>query len=398
MKQLKVKSLLEQWHIHPLALDNINLNKILYNGQSFRWKWHYYDINTMSCNLNTLLKQDTDLTSNLIKIHYNSIRLLSTDTSHILKLFQNGQRLYFYSPDTAFVKEIEEFLTNMLQLHVDRLKLYQNISDLDKHLEKLLKPHLVSKNFENLECTIMKLPPWETLLSFICSSNNNIKRISSMCDKLCEIGGQKLDDIEIPTYGENNEFIDFQRAPIYAFPSCKDLLATCNENILKEAKFGYRAKYIMQTLQLFDDMRKSNGFEDLSDSQFICSNISPLVNEMTYKQAKEWLVQFSGCGPKVADCVLLYSDVTLINEKEIKQEKIEEVTVETIDVVRNWNGIIPIDAHITRIAIRDFPHIIKKNQKNLELMRESLMKKFGNFGGWIQVLLFTKEIDKSIKN
>ncbi|OBA27758.1 hypothetical protein HANVADRAFT_52178 [Hanseniaspora valbyensis NRRL Y-1626] len=352
----------------------------------------------MSCNLNTLLKQDIDLTSNLIKIHYNSIRLLSTDTSHILKLFQNGQKLYFYSPDTAFVKEIEEFLTNMLQIHVDRLKLYQNISDLDKHLEKLLKPHLVSKNFESLECTIMKLPPWETLLSFICSSNNNIKRISSMCDKLCEIGGQKLDDIEIPTYGENNEFIDYQRVPIYAFPSCKDLLTKCSENILKEAKFGYRAKYIMQTLQLFDDMRKSNGFEDLSDSQFICLNISPLVKEMTYKQAKEWLVQFSGCGPKVADCVLLYSDVTLINEKEIKQEKIEEVTVETIDVVRNWNGIIPIDAHITRIAIRDFPHIIKKNQKNLELMRESLMKKFGNFGGWIQVLLFTKEIDKSIKN
>lgn len=57
--------------------------------------------------------------------------------------------------------------------------------------------------------------------------------------------------------------------------------------------------------------------------------------------------------------------------------------------------IIPFDAHITRIALRDFPHIIKKgNSKNLELMKEDMMNKFGGYGGWIQVLLFTKEIEK----
>lgn len=384
---------MDKWHLHPLPLDHINLNTVLYNGQSFRWKWYHHDVKYMQSHLNTLLGE-TRPPSSLIKIHYNSVNLCATDSSHILKLCQNGQNLYYSTPDSNIAKHIESFLTGMLQLKVDRLELYQQISKLDSHLEKLLFPHLSLQNFETLECTIMKLPPWETLLSFICSSNNNIKRISSMCDKLCEIGGEKLGHIEVPVY-ENGTLIDYQQKQIYAFPSCEKLLANCDENMLKEAKFGYRARYIMQTVELFAEMKKQDGFEDLADSEFMCLNISPSVNDMSYKQAKEWLVQFSGCGPKVADCVLLYSEVSPTDISIVKKDESVIVKLETMDLIRNWNGIIPIDAHITRIAVRDFPHIIKKNHKNLELMRESLMTKFGHFGGWIQVLLFTKEIEKT---
>ncbi|XBW34694.1 hypothetical protein QEN19_000261 [Hanseniaspora menglaensis] len=212
-----------------------------------------------------------------------------------------------------------------------------------------------------------------------------------MCHKLCEIGGEKVTEIEVPVY-DGEEFIEYQTIPMYAFPTCQTLLEKCDENMLKEAKFGYRARYITQTLQLFDTLRKTEGFETLSDSQFMCHYMSPAVREMTYEKAKAWLIQFSGCGPKVADCVLLYSDVAL--ENIVKQEEKSEFT----EAVRTWNGIIPFDAHITRIAIRDFPHIVKKNHKNLDLMRKILMAKFGNFGGWIQVLLFTKEIERSSRS
>lgn len=393
MTNIKVKQFLGKWYLHPLPLDHINLNTVLYNGQSFRWKWYDHDTKCMQSQLNALL-EGTPLPTSIIKIHYNSVNLSATDSSHILKLCQSGKNLYYSTPDSNIAKHIESFLTSMLQLNIDRLELYKNISKLDKHLEKLLVPHLSLQSFETLECTIMKLPPWETLLSFICSSNNNIKRISSMCDKLCEIGGETLGYIQVPVY-DNNTVIDFQEKPIYAFPGCEKLLANCNENMLKEAKFGYRAKYIMQTAELFAETKKQAGFEDLSDSAFMCLNISPSVNNVSYKQAKEWLVQFSGCGPKVADCVLLYSEVSPSDNSIVKKDESEIVKLETMDLVRNWNGIIPIDAHITRIALRDFPHIIKKNNKNLELMRETLMNRFGHFGGWIQVLLFTKEIEKT---
>ena len=38
----------------------------------------------------------------------------------------------------------------------------------------------------------LRQDPVETLFTFICSSNNNIQRISSMVDKLCMTYGQHI--------------------------------------------------------------------------------------------------------------------------------------------------------------------------------------------------------------
>jgi len=39
---------------------------------------------------------------------------------------------------------------------------------------------------------LLRQDPVETLFAFICSSNNNIQRISSMVDKLCVTYGQRI--------------------------------------------------------------------------------------------------------------------------------------------------------------------------------------------------------------
>jgi len=39
---------------------------------------------------------------------------------------------------------------------------------------------------------LLRQDPVETLFTFICSSNNNIQRISSMVDKLCMTYGQHI--------------------------------------------------------------------------------------------------------------------------------------------------------------------------------------------------------------
>ncbi|CAI8494239.1 unnamed protein product [Hanseniaspora opuntiae] len=294
----------------------------------------------------------------------------------------------------------------MLQLSIDRLSLYKEISKLDRNLETLLNPHFIEQDFTKLECTIMKLDPWETLLSFICSSNNNITRISSMCESLCVIGGKKLTEMSIPIFEENPDtgeldFLENEIQPVYAFPSSELLFQKCQENsdpveALKKLKFGYRAKYIINTIEKFLELKKVSG--KATDAEFLLQNISPLngTKKIDYAFAKYWLMQFSGVGPKVADCILLYSDISTLYK--VKKEEVElELKSLTSTMEENmWNSIIPFDAHITRIALRDFPHIIKKsNSKNLELMKEDLMNQFGVYGGWIQVLLFTKEIEKN---
>jgi len=399
----------EHWVRHPISLIHINLNKLLYNGQSFRWKWHYSNFQNQERTLLPLFNEDIKPFDNehILKIHYNSIYLMDLNKNFSIKLTQLNDKL-FYCIDEKEIphkQSIEKFLTNMLQLNIDRLSLYKEISKLDSKLEVLLTPHFALQDFSNLECTIMKLDPWETLLSFICSSNNNITRISSMCESLCVIGNDKLNEMIVPVYIEDPEtheltFFKDEVKPIYAFPSSELLLKKCQENkdpveVLKTLKFGYRAKYIISTVENFLNLKKESG--KLTDAEFLLDNISPLnsTKDIDYAYAKYWLMQYSGVGPKVADCILLYSDVTTLHK--IKKEETEADLMNFTKIIEenHWNRIIPFDAHITRIALRDFPHIIKKgNSKNLELMKEDMMNKFGGYGGWIQVLLFTKEIEK----
>lgn len=399
----------ERWFKHPKPLIHINLNKLLYNGQSFRWKWHYSNFQNQESSLLALFNEDIKPSGKdyYLKIHYNSIYLMDLNKNFAIKLAQRNNDLYYCidEKETQYKLGIELFLTNMLQLNINRLSLYQEISKLDTNLEVLLTPHFAEQDFSNLECTIMKLDPWETLLSFICSSNNNITRISSMCDSLCTIGGDKLNEMIIPVYEEDPEtniktYINDKIEPIYAFPNSELLLKKCQENkdpveVLKGLKFGYRAKYIIQTLELFIEMKKQSG--KITDAEFLLDNISPLnsTKEIDYAYAKFWLMQFAGIGPKVADCILLYSDVTTLHKIKKEESETELLNLTAVIEENNWNRIIPFDAHITRIALRDFPHIIKKgNSKNLEMMKEDMMNKFGVYGGWIQVLLFTKEIEK----
>jgi len=44
---------------------------------------------------------------------------------------------------------------------------------------------------------LLRQDPVETLFTFICSSNNNIQRISSMVDKLCMTYGQRIARVDI---------------------------------------------------------------------------------------------------------------------------------------------------------------------------------------------------------
>jgi 3-methyladenine DNA glycosylase/8-oxoguanine DNA glycosylase len=66
------------------------------------------------------------------------------------------------------------------------------------------------------------------------------------------------------------------------------------EQTLRELGFGYRAKYIYQTACMIANDRPK-GF------------LTTLREEKDYREAHDALLEFSGVGPKVADCVCLMS-------------------------------------------------------------------------------------------
>ena len=112
---------------------------------------------------------------------------------------------------------------------------------------------------------------FETLITFIISQNNNIPRIQQLCDRISERYGSKVGDT-------------------FAFPTPQQM-QDITEQDYKNMKFGFRAKYLADAVAKVLD-----GTID-----------EATVKSLGYEEAQKYLMQISGVGPKVADCVLLFS-------------------------------------------------------------------------------------------
>jgi len=118
---------------------------------------------------------------------------------------------------------------------------------------------------------ILRQEPFEALVSFIISQNNNIKRIEGIVDRLCENFGEKLPEGS------------------YAFPT-PEKLATLSEDDLSPLRAGFRNRYIL------DAARKvASGEISLEECR-----------TLPFSEANAKLMTIVGVGSKVADCVLLY--------------------------------------------------------------------------------------------
>ena len=116
--------------------------------------------------------------------------------------------------------------------------------------------------------------PFEALISFIISSNNNIGRISGIIDRLCRLAGQQL--------SINGELY-------FAFPEpCS--IAKLSVEQLHSIGAGYRAPFIKKSALMVADGYDLGG-----------------LRNMSLDEARKELYKFPGVGPKVADCVLLFS-------------------------------------------------------------------------------------------
>ncbi len=118
---------------------------------------------------------------------------------------------------------------------------------------------------------LLRQEPFETLCSFILSSNNHIPRIKGMVARLCALLGDPI------------------KEGVYSFPSA-EALAKCSIDDLKPVRAGYRGEYLL------DAARKIT--EKKVDMQKGAS--------LPLDDASNMLQQIKGVGPKVASCVLLY--------------------------------------------------------------------------------------------
>ena len=184
---------------------------------------------------------------------------------------------------------------------------------------------------------ILRQDPFECLISFIFSQNNNIPRIKKIIERLCENFGEAITLT-------NNRIC-------YSFPSAERIAGLTLED-LDVVKSGFRAKYIL------DAAKKINAGE---------INLAS-VYDMTLQEGAEYLKRIRGVGDKIAACVLLFA--------------------------YNKLDAFPVDVWIKKVLAKYYPqYSIDKADKTDNDFR----KLFGEYAGIANSYLFYYERENNKK-
>lgn len=122
---------------------------------------------------------------------------------------------------------------------------------------------------------ILRQDLWETTISFILSANNHIPRIMRIVNVIAD------------EYGDE---VMLEGRKFHTFPSA-ETLAVSGPDRLEVCRGGYRCKYIYDTAVAISS--KAVTLDGLAS--------------MEADEARKTMMKLAGVGPKVADCILLYS-------------------------------------------------------------------------------------------
>lgn len=304
------------WRTLPISSKELSLSRVLRCGQAFRWK-----------NINSVWSFSTQ----------DQIILLKQDDRNLHYACILAERSKMKNP----YEKTLQFVTDYFNLDVKLADLYEQWAQVENKYRSKSKATSFAA-FPGIR--MLRQDPWETVVLFICSSNNNVKRISKMCDLLCQ---------EYGTYINDHDGV-----PYYSFPQPELLAKPEVEQRLRELGFGYRARYIQQTANMF----VSDEYPHLSlDSLWE-------LRSKSSEEAHEYLLELCGVGPKVADCISL---MALDN-----------------------HDVVPVDTHVLQIAVRDYKFKGPKTMNKIAYsqVKQHLRDLFGDYAGWAQLVMFAADL------
>ena len=238
----------------------------------------------------------------------------------VLNVEKQGEKIIFTGMLDGDIKEVVRFYFD-LDRNYEEIKM--QLSNIDKYLKTSVE---YGKGIR-----ILNQDLWETIISFIISANNNIPRIKGIIERISKKYGTK---------------IEWNGEKYYTFPTPKQLGKATVED-LRSLGTGFRDIRIYETTH-----KILNNEIDLQE----------LHKEDTLT-AREKVLTLSGVGPKVADCILLFS------------------TLKRFDV-------FPIDVWVRRVM----NELYIKNEDETKVSKKDIMKiankKFGNLEGLAQQYLF----------
>lgn len=237
---------------------------------------------------------------------------------NLIQVRQTGDGVEFHSRPRP-VAEVAPLLQSYLRLDDDIRAIYADIGR-DPRVAEMIE------RYPGLR--LLRIDPWECLVSFICSANSNIPRIHQVVERMSE------------AYGHPIEMGGHTR---HTFPA-PPRLAEAGEMQLRRLGLGFRAPYVDKAAHTV-----SAGALDLAE-----------LVRIPYPEAKARLMECPGIGSKIADCIAVFS-----------LEKLEA---------------FPIDVWVRR-ALGEWYFPGQKTPPDRVLL-EWAQEHFGRYGGYAQQYLF----------
>lgn len=271
----------------------------------------------------------------------NKIIITKTDDFDIDSILNCGQIFTYYQTNDIFYvlsgdylavikKENSNYIiySNNTDYFVEFFDLNTDYSQIKSKIKKLFSEKNYCYDINDIlnfggGIRILKQSFLETVIGFVISANNNIKRIINSMKYIRENLGQKL---------------EFDNNIYYSFPSLQ-VLANQNEHFFTSAGCGYRAKSLVKICKELQNMDYK------------------ILQLLSTEQLRTKLVELSGVGGKVADCILLFCFYR--------------------------QDVFPVDTWIQKIYQDLFLY-----KTDVKSMRTKLLQEFGNLAGYVQQYLF----------
>lgn len=240
---------------------------------------------------------------------------------NVLKVEKQNEEIRIES----FGKEnIEKLVEQYFDLKRDYTQIKKQLAQVDENMK-------ISIQYGN-GIRLLNQDLWETILSYIISANNNIPRIKGIIERLAKKYGNK---------------ITWRGKEYYTFPTPEQLKEVSVQEY-RALGLGFRDKRVYETTQMIVSKQV--------DLEKMRQNVNTL-------EVKEQLLKLSGVGNKVADCILLFSDLKRLE-------------------------VFPIDVWVRRVMndlyIKE-PEEEKVSKKQIEKLA---VEKFGNLAGIAQQYLY----------
>lgn len=230
--------------------------------------------------------------------------------------------------DIIFTGKCEEKIKDLIEYYFDLNTNYEEIKEKLSNIDEYLKTSVeYGKGIR-----ILNQDLWETIISFIISANNNIPRIKGIIERLSQ------------KYG--NE-IEWNGKKYYTFPTVEQLKEVTVEEYRKLG-LGFRDIRLYETTKMILNKEV---------------NIGELQKNPNTQEVRNELLKLSGVGPKVADCILLFSDLKRFD-------------------------VFPIDVWVRRVMNDLYIKEDDESKVSKSKIEKMADEKFGNIKGLAQQYLF----------